>query len=178
MSVAERTEPAKITILQAGSPIPDWLLAADPQHPGAPKGNWRMRLPASVIELQDDFIVFPILEPGTLSSMTTFDFDGMAHHHLYAASKPVRVVVTWESYYQIEYTQAVETKQRELQLQALAENARLREAVIWRTESAEQVSPRLRFGPLGIYGLLGALFGTLGFGVGVAVLSLAAHFFK
>lgn len=112
--VAERTETAKISILRMGSPIPDWLLVADPQVAGAPKGNWRFDVDVSIVELADDFIVFPILPFGEPSSARILDMIGIDKHHIYAAAKPVRVIHMVNTFFPFEYAAAVQAKQMEV----------------------------------------------------------------
>lgn len=118
--VAERTETAKISILRMGSPIPDWLLVADPQVAGAPKGNWRFDVDVSIVELADDFIVFPILPFGEPSSARILDMTDIGPHHIYAATKPVRVIHMVNTFFPLEYAAAVAAHQQQAAQRAAA----------------------------------------------------------
>jgi hypothetical protein len=120
MSPAERTETAKITILPMGSSIPDWLIVADPKVAGAPKGHWRFDVDVSIVELADDFIVFPILTIGEPSTARILDMTGIGPHHIYAATKPVRIVHAFNSFFGLEYAEAVDAKNREMAERAQA----------------------------------------------------------
>lgn len=119
-AIAERTETAKISILRMGSPIPDWLLVADPQVAGAPKGNWRFDVDVSIVELTDDIIVFPVLPFGEPSSARILDMTGIGPHHIYAATKPVRIIHMVNTFFPFEYTAAVAAKQMEVAQRAAA----------------------------------------------------------
>lgn len=156
----ERTETAKITKLSMGSTIPDWLLAADPKVAGAPKGNWRFDCDVVVIELADDFYVVPIIEPGKSSGCSILDLNGMAAHHWYAASKPVRVIHAMNSVFPIEFTEAVQEQQRRI---AEAMQAPPGEWTAGPTPSAEKLSPRPRFSLGVIFPALIVFAGVLGY---------------
>lgn len=119
MQVAEHTEPAKITAIPMGSPIPDWLVVADPLQAGAPKGNWRFDCDVIVIELATDIFVFPIIEPGVTSTCSVMDWSGMQAHRVYASAKTIRVIHQFNSIFPIEYAAAVDEQRERLVAEAL-----------------------------------------------------------
>lgn len=114
MQTAEMIDTAKITFLPMGSSIPEWLLAADPKQAGAPKGAWRFDCDVQIIELRDDFVVFPVLPFDRPANCHVLDFTGMAEHHVYPPTKPVRVIHMIQTYFPIEYAPQVHAAQERL----------------------------------------------------------------
>jgi len=107
MDAQTKTDTAKIVSIPMGSPIPDWLLVAEPQVAGAPKGNWRFDCDVVVIELSTDFFVWPIVPLGEPSTCLVLDMTGMLGHNVDAATKPVRVIHQIAHFFPMEYRPAV-----------------------------------------------------------------------
>lgn len=84
------SEAATVTRFQMGAAIPEWLLAAEPMQPGAPRGaGLRFGCDVDVIETADSYVVIAL--PGQAHQPLIADA-GMAAHHIFAPSKVARMV--------------------------------------------------------------------------------------
>lgn len=82
-----------VTRFAMGSPIPEWLLSADPTQAGAPKGNFRFAVDVDVFETETYYLVLPLA-----GGPYPIDMSGMAGHNVYATAKDVRVALAWGAF--------------------------------------------------------------------------------
>lgn len=92
-----------VTRFNMGQDVPEWLMVAEPEQAGAPKGHFRFCADVDVVDLPNMYLVVPnvAFHP---NGGPVIDNVGMAGHRVMAASKPVTLVLGGAVFYGPETT--------------------------------------------------------------------------
>jgi hypothetical protein len=88
--------PELVTRMTMGQDVPEWLMVAEPEQPGAPKGHFRFCVDVDVIDTPNYYAVMPNL---ALYNGPVIDNSGMMGHRIMAAGKPVFLVATGGAFF-------------------------------------------------------------------------------
>lgn len=94
------TETASVTRILVGQPIPEWLIVFEPRKDVPPglsrRGNPRFSVDVDVVETEAVYFVVAV---GDHRLAQLIDVGDMTACTAWAATKPVKIVLAWESMY-------------------------------------------------------------------------------